>query len=163
MRYECICGGLIAIGCDYCDSIRGIGPKKALAAIREHKSIEKYLQHIKEAQPKGVVVPQDWLTEKDPMYQQARGLFTHADVLDCSKVQMNWSAPQEEELKKFLVDEKGFSAERVASAIEKLKKAKSSHSQQRLDSFFKVTTVSKKRPADDKKNKATKKGRGKAK
>ena len=30
----------ILLGCDYCDSIRGIGPVSALKLIREHKNIE---------------------------------------------------------------------------------------------------------------------------
>jgi flap endonuclease-1 len=29
--------------CDYCDSIRGIGPVKAFDLIKEHKTIEKIL------------------------------------------------------------------------------------------------------------------------
>jgi flap endonuclease-1 len=33
----------ILLGCDYCDSIRGIGPHKAYALIKEHGSIEKVL------------------------------------------------------------------------------------------------------------------------
>ena len=31
----------ILCGCDYCDSIRGIGPKKALKLIKAHGTIEK--------------------------------------------------------------------------------------------------------------------------
>jgi len=27
------------MGCDYCDTIRGIGPKRAYDLIKEHKSI----------------------------------------------------------------------------------------------------------------------------
>jgi len=30
----------ILLGCDYCDSIRGIGPVRALELIRQHKTIE---------------------------------------------------------------------------------------------------------------------------
>lgn len=29
----------ILLGCDYCETIRGIGPKRAIDLIREHKSI----------------------------------------------------------------------------------------------------------------------------
>ena len=30
------------MGCDYCDTIRGIGPKRAIDLIREHKSIVNF-------------------------------------------------------------------------------------------------------------------------
>ena len=36
----------ILMGCDYCDTIRGIGPKTALKLIKEHGNIETILKHI---------------------------------------------------------------------------------------------------------------------
>lgn len=36
----------ILLGCDYCSTIRGIGPKKAYELIKEHKTIEKVLKNI---------------------------------------------------------------------------------------------------------------------
>jgi flap endonuclease-1 len=36
----------ILLGCDYCDTIRGIGPVKAYDLIKKHKSIEEILKHI---------------------------------------------------------------------------------------------------------------------
>lgn len=36
----------ILLGCDYCDSIRGIGPHRAVQLIKEHKTIEKILDNI---------------------------------------------------------------------------------------------------------------------
>jgi flap endonuclease-1 len=36
----------ILLGCDYCDTIKGIGPKTALKLIREHKNIETILKHL---------------------------------------------------------------------------------------------------------------------
>jgi len=54
----------------------------------------------------------------------------------------------------FLVAKHGFSSDRVTNAIEKLKKAKSTHSQQRLESFFTLLPTA----ASDKKKPATKRG-----
>mmetsp|Transcript_5623 Transcript_5623/g.7174 ORF Transcript_5623/g.7174 Transcript_5623/m.7174 type:complete len:451 (-) Transcript_5623:214-1566(-) len=48
----------ILLGCDYCDSIRGIGPKTALKLIREHKSIEQILKTLNR---KKYGVPSDWV------------------------------------------------------------------------------------------------------
>ena len=36
----------ILLGCDYCETIRGIGPKTALKLVREHGNIETILKHI---------------------------------------------------------------------------------------------------------------------
>jgi len=36
----------ILLGCDYCDTIRGIGPKTALKLIREHGDIETILKNL---------------------------------------------------------------------------------------------------------------------
>ncbi|KAL7425862.1 hypothetical protein ACHAXH_000454, partial [Discostella pseudostelligera] len=36
----------ILLGCDYCETIRGIGPKTALRLIKEHGNIETILKHI---------------------------------------------------------------------------------------------------------------------
>lgn len=36
----------ILLGCDYCESIRGIGPKRAIDLIKQHKCIEEIMKHI---------------------------------------------------------------------------------------------------------------------
>lgn len=47
----------ILLGCDYCDSIRGIGPKTALKLIREHHTIEAILKTLDR---KKFHVPETW-------------------------------------------------------------------------------------------------------
>ncbi|DBA02864.1 TPA: hypothetical protein N0F65_005891 [Lagenidium giganteum] len=127
----------ILLGCDYCDTIRGVGPKKALAAIKEHRCIEKFIEVLQESKAKGIVIPDDWLGE-DPIYKSAREMFLTPEVTDPETIEVKWKEPAEEELLKFLVDDKGFGADRVKSAIERLKKSRGAHSQKRLDSFFTV-------------------------
>lgn len=36
----------ILLGCDYCESIKGIGPKRAIDLMRQHRSIENILQNL---------------------------------------------------------------------------------------------------------------------
>ena len=36
----------ILLGCDYCDSLRGIGPKRAVELIKQHKTIEAAVKAI---------------------------------------------------------------------------------------------------------------------
>lgn len=43
MKFIDLC---ILLGCDYCDTIKGIGPKTALKLIKEYKSIENILKHL---------------------------------------------------------------------------------------------------------------------
>ena len=69
----------ILLGCDYCDSIKGIGPHRALALIKEHKNIETILKNIDLAKYK---VTEDW------NYQGARELFRNPLVADPSTIQV---------------------------------------------------------------------------
>ena len=48
----------ILLGCDYCDSIKGVGPKTALKLIKEHGDIETILTKL---EGKKYVVPESWL------------------------------------------------------------------------------------------------------
>ncbi|XP_025618769.1 flap endonuclease 1 isoform X3 [Arachis duranensis] len=122
----------ILSGCDYCESIRGIGGTTALKLIRQHGSIEMILENInKESR---YHIPDDW------PYQEARRLFKEPLVItEDEQLNLKWSAPDEEGLVTFLVNENGFNIDRVTKAIEKIKAAKNKSSQGRLESFFKPT------------------------
>ncbi|KAB2048713.1 hypothetical protein ES319_A13G129600v1 [Gossypium barbadense] len=119
----------ILSGCDYCESIRGIGGQTALKLIRQQGSIEHILQNInKERYP----IPDDW------PYEEARYLFK--EPLVCTNIEqfeMKRSAPDDEGLITFLVTENGFNSDRVTKAIEKIKAAKNKSSQGQLESFSK--------------------------
>ncbi|KQK05142.1 flap endonuclease 1-A [Brachypodium distachyon] len=119
----------ILCGCDYCDSIKGIGGLTALKLIRQHGSIEGILENINKDKYQ---IPEDW------PYEEARRLFKEPNVtLDLPE--LKWTAPDEEGLVNFLVKENGFNQDRVTKAIEKIKSAKNKSSQGRLESFFKPT------------------------
>ncbi|XP_028139361.1 flap endonuclease 1 isoform X1 [Diabrotica virgifera virgifera] len=151
----------ILLGCDYTDSIRGIGPKRAIELIQKHKSIESIIQNIdKDKYP----IPENW------NYEGARELFKNPEVSEADDIELKWGEPDEEELVKYLCGDKNFSEDRVRNGVKKLMKAKGGSTQGRLDGFFTVlSTTPAKRKVDDKKNtpnkrgKATGKGRGRAK
>uniref|UniRef100_A0A2P2JYJ7 Flap endonuclease 1 n=1 Tax=Rhizophora mucronata TaxID=61149 RepID=A0A2P2JYJ7_RHIMU len=118
----------ILSGCDYCDSIRGIGGQTALKLIHQHGSIENLLENINKERYQ---IPVNW------PYKEARQLFKEPVVLaDEEQPDLKWSAPDEEGLITFLVNENGFNIDRVTKAIEKIKLAKNKSSQGRLESFF---------------------------
>uniref|UniRef100_K3WPV9 Flap endonuclease 1 n=1 Tax=Globisporangium ultimum (strain ATCC 200006 / CBS 805.95 / DAOM BR144) TaxID=431595 RepID=K3WPV9_GLOUD len=148
----------ILCGCDYCDTIRGVGPKKAFAGIKEHKSIENFIEALQKSNSKGVTIPDEWLGE-NPIYKQAREMFVTPEVVDIKEVEIKWKDPMEVELIEFLVNKHGFQETRVQSAIERLKKSKGTQSQKRLDSFFTVLpSTGTKRKVDTKTAAAGKKG-----
>ena len=155
------------LGCDYCDTIKGVGPKTALKLIREHGCIENVLKHL---DGKKYVVPESWMPpsrkeedeesdhenspqdnhEEDketpiPAYVLARRMFNEHEVL--THADLKWKPCEREELTKFLVDEMGFNPDRVASSIDKLEAAYKANKapQTRMDAFF---AVQPKKPTD---------------
>lgn len=68
-----------------------------------------------------------------PLYAQARQLFLNCEVTAAEEIELKWEAPDEERLTAFLVERMGFSAERVASGIKKLKEAQVQKAQKRMD------------------------------
>ncbi|XP_031628863.1 flap endonuclease 1 [Contarinia nasturtii] len=119
----------ILLGCDYCETIRGIGPKKAFELISKHKCIEEVLKNIDQGK---YIVPDDW------NYEQARELFINPEVIDADKVEIKWTDPDEEGLVKYLCGDRQFNEERIRSGCKKILKTRTTSTQGRLDSFFKV-------------------------
>eukprot|EP00048_Salpingoeca_helianthica_P017004 m.235254 g.235254 ORF g.235254 m.235254 type:complete len:389 (-) comp19964_c0_seq1:23-1189(-) len=143
----------ILLGCDYCDTIRGIGPARAITLIKQHHSIEEILKHL---DTKKYTVPENWA------YKEARELFVKPEIADPESFEPKWTPPDVEGLVEFLSKKNGFLEERVRKGAEKLIKARTATPQTRLDSFFKVLPSApvEKRKADDKAKKSdAKKGK----
>lgn len=77
MQFVDLC---ILLGCDYCETIRGIGPKRALELITQYKSIEEVLKNIDKSK---YIVPEDW------NFEQARQLFMQPEVTDPKDVEVS--------------------------------------------------------------------------
>ncbi|KAJ3282165.1 Elongation of fatty acids protein 2 [Borealophlyctis nickersoniae] len=119
----------ILLGCDYCDSIKGIGPHRAVTLMKEHGSLEKVIAAL---DPKKYPIPEDW------PYVEVRKLFKEPEVLNPDDIELKWETPDEEGIVEFLVNEKNFTEDRVRKAVQKLTKSMGTATQGRLDSFFKV-------------------------
>ena len=122
----------ILLGCDYVDPVKGIGPKVALSLIKEHKTLENVVEHLEKGGK--YTLPDDW------PYKEARLLFQEPDVrkADEPECEFSWENPDVDGLVKFLVEEKGFSEDRVRSGAARLQKNLKSSQQSRLEGFFKV-------------------------
>ncbi|KAG2440013.1 hypothetical protein HXX76_004130 [Chlamydomonas incerta] len=141
----------ILMGCDYCGTIRGIGAVRALQMIKKHGSIEGML---KELDASKYPVP-------DPFpHKESHEFFKNPEVTPSADIPpMKWTAPDEEGLVQFLVNEKQFNEQRVRNAVGRIKANKTKANQGRLESFFtalpKPATADKAKPKeDDKKRKA---------
>ena len=84
----------ILCGCDYCGTIKGIGPKTAYNLLLQHNSIEGVLQHI----------DKDKHSIPDPFpFESARKCFTSPLVADTENINIKWAPVDEQGLKDFLV------------------------------------------------------------
>eukprot|EP00924_Labyrinthula_sp_SR-Ha-C_P011641 snap_masked-scaffold_17-processed-gene-4.15-mRNA-1 protein AED:0.01 eAED:0.01 QI:0/-1/0/1/-1/1/1/0/384 len=141
----------ILCGCDYANSIKGIGPKTSWKLIKEHKSIEKIIEHL-EAGEKKYEIPGEFKNAES--LDEIRNLFLDPDVLKELKEEFKWGKVDDQGLINFLVEEMQFDLTRVQNGLKRLKKSKEKTNQKRLDSFF--TILPKKNLASQKK-KPTKK------
>ncbi|XP_063237090.1 flap endonuclease 1 [Bacillus rossius redtenbacheri] len=144
----------IMMGCDYCDNIRGIGPKRAMDLIKQHRSLDAILESL---DTRKYPPPENWI------YKEARQLFLEPEVADPESVELKWVDPDEEGLVKYLCGDKAFNEDRVRNGAKKLAKARTGTTQGRLDSFFKVlptNNAANKRKVEEKKgtNKKAKTG-----
>lgn len=68
------------MGCDYTESIKGVGPKSAYNLIKEHKTIDEAIKHLGAKLKEGI--PKDW------NYAEARELFVKPMVTPASEVEV---------------------------------------------------------------------------
>ena len=126
----------ILLGCDYCGTLKGIGPHRALDLIHKHGSIEAILEaggaEFRAKHPPPEPYP----------FAAARRLFTHPDVTPAPALPpIKWMPADVDGTVAFLVGEKGFDEARVRSALDRISAGKSKAAQGRLESFFGATTV----------------------
>jgi flap endonuclease-1 len=131
----------ILCGCDYCSKIEGIGPVNAYKLIKDYKDIEgviKYAENYNKdpSHKKKLIYDLSTFT-----YEEARKLFKEPSVVDPNSFTFNWTKAKEEELKQFMVVEKGFDGKRIDTLISKISQAKSKSNQTRMDNFFQLKPI----------------------
>jgi len=116
-REQLVDMGLL-IGTDFNDGVRGIGPKKALALIKKHGTLEGALAEL------GVDIE-----SKD----EVRKIFLFPNVLD--RVEIAFREPDPNGVRRMLCDEFDFSPDRIDAALAKFGVARSEQKQRSLDSW----------------------------
>ncbi|KAK6089894.1 hypothetical protein P3W45_001097 [Vairimorpha bombi] len=118
----------ILLGCDYTESLKGIGMKRGLSLIKKHGSIENILKNEKIE-----------LSETFE-YEKARDMFSSLSnievEIDQKDFSIKWDQVNLEEIKAFLVTEKKFDEIRVVKGVEKFLSFRNRSKQSNLDSFF---------------------------
>jgi flap endonuclease-1 len=109
----------LLMGTDFNEGVKGIGPKKALALIKKHGSLEGALQEL------GVDIE-----SKD----EVRKIFLYPNVLD--HVELVFRDPDPDGVRRMLCEEFDFSPDRINAALEKFGVARSEQQQRSLDSWF---------------------------
>ena len=98
----------ILVGTDYNpEGIKGVGPKTALKLIKEHRTLEGALPHIKNA-------------EFPHPVDEIRELFKNPRTTD--DYSLEWRKPDTAAILGFLCGEHSFSQSRVMNAVEKMNK-----------------------------------------
>ena len=116
-REQLVDMGLL-IGTDFNDGVKGIGPKKALALIKKHGSLERALEEL------GVEIE-----SKD----EVREIFMKPDVLP--QTELRFRDPDPDGVRRMLCDEHDFSPDRINAGLEKFGSARSEQKQRSLDSW----------------------------
>ena len=70
----------ILSGCDYCDTIRGVGPTKALQFVKDHNDIEGVVAHLRRLDKAAYVIPDVF------PFEEARLLFLKPEVIDVASL-----------------------------------------------------------------------------
>lgn len=103
----------ILVGTDFNPGVKGIGPKKALKAIKEGSLEGMHLEF-----------------NPEPI----REIFLKPRVTD--NYRLEWNLPKEESLVELLCEKHDFSEDRIEKAVEKLTEAMRGFSQQELSRWF---------------------------
>jgi len=106
----------ILMGTDFNKGVHGVGPKKALALVKAHRSLEGALREL------GASIEDA---------ERIREIFLRPEVAD--EYELAWREPDVEGATRMLVDEHDFSAERIEGALRKVLESRKQGGQESLD------------------------------
>jgi flap endonuclease-1 len=95
----------IMVGTDFNKGIRGVGPKTALKLMKTHGNLENLPEQYREQLPENT--------------DELRGIFLKPQV--ATSYEIRFTGLKEQELRRFLCDERGFSNDRVDLAIRRMR------------------------------------------
>jgi len=111
LSYEQFVDMCILFGCDYCTTIKGIGPVKAYSLIQEHDKIENIIKAIKSNDSYEVS------DEFKNTYKKARNYFITPPVTD--EYELEWKKPNIKNISEYL-NKKNFNLDILKVRLTKL-------------------------------------------
>lgn len=115
----------ILMGCDYCDTIKGVGYKRAFEFIKKHGCIEEILKSKK------FEIPNNF------DYLGARSIFKElGNIGEVENFKIDFDNMSVDGLVEYLCKEKGFDEKRVRSGMERIIKTKGRGVQKKISDFF---------------------------
>jgi flap endonuclease-1 len=106
----------ILLGCDYTDTIEGIGQKKAWELIKQYGSIDELITKEKKITESKYKLPNNF------RYEEAREYFTNPRHKTMEIDDLKLKIPQFDKLKKLLIETYGFNEENIEDMIGFLRK-----------------------------------------
>jgi flap endonuclease-1 len=107
----------ILLGCDYTETINGIGYKKAWDIIKEYNTIDKLILNHKKIIESKYKLPDNF------RYNEAREYFTNPRHIKVSKEELELKTPQLDKLKKLLINKYNFNKNNINNMIKFLNKS----------------------------------------
>jgi len=107
----------ILCGCDYTNTIKGVGQKTAFKLLKQNGNMETLLQNL----PAKNTIPENFF------WKESKQLFVKPEVTDTTdpNLKMGFKKPDYEGLKAFLIDECNFAPDRVDKHCAKLQAVRS--------------------------------------
>jgi flap endonuclease-1 len=106
----------ILLGCDYTDTIEGIGQKRAWDLIKKYGSLEELIAKDKKIAQAKYKLPDNF------RYEESREYFKNPRHIPSTKADLELKNPQLNELKQLLITKYGFSEDSVEKNIKFLRK-----------------------------------------
>jgi flap endonuclease-1 len=112
------------VGTDFNKGIKGVGPKTALKLIKKHEKIEN--------------LPSEYLSKTSSHFEKVREIYLNPETTD--DYDLSYGVLNEEELLRFLCDQRNFSIERVETVIQRMKEVYTRLKQASLEKWFRGQT-----------------------
>jgi len=100
----------ILLGTDFNDGVKGVGPKTALKIVKEHRTLEAVTEYVR--------TKYDYQFEVDA--EEVLNIFLNPQSVPMEPPK--WKRPDEDAIRKMLVEQHDFSEERIMGTLATLKK-----------------------------------------
>ncbi len=108
----------ILLGCDYCDTIPKIGPKRAYEKIKEHGSIKNFLENDEKVKSGYYKIPENYQEN----YTNAAEFFKSPPIVtNVTKAQLKMRKPKYNQIKEIMIDIYDFKLNKVNQYLNKIK------------------------------------------